>query len=306
MNPANADILYSYAEREGMFKSTDRGLTWQSLPFGTDVLSPAAPLIETILVDRSDPAIVYAASGLGQGALIRSTDAGVTWKRPLEDVGIEDLENDPAAGGTVWAAGYSQSSVQSEVLYRSVDYGATWQGVAFPDEELAWLLAFEVDPTNSQVLWAAGGLFEPRPPQGVRLHLRIHRSADGGLTWQRRDSGIEAPDGVTVLDLAIDPANPNRLYAATLIGLFRTTDAGITWTRLNDSPVTEVETSPTAVYASMTGIGIFRSTDGGANWSPVREGLGAVPVLDLTIDPTNPRRLYAGTGTRSLFTYEEP
>jgi len=73
--------------------------------------------------------------------------------------------------------------------------------------------------------------------------------------------------------------------------------------------VTEVETSPTTpttVYAFLSGFGVLRSTDGGNTWAPARRGLAPIPVLDLVVDPTDPHRLYAGTLTRSVFTYTEP
>ena len=139
-----------------------------------------------------------------------------------------------------------------------------------------------------------------------KVQPRAFRSADGGLTWERRDTGI---GGKTVLGLALDPAAPDTtLYAATDKGLYRSTDAGKTWKLLPGTAgeITQVATTPAAVYAFLTGFGLMRSVDRGQTWTPARTGLGALPVLDLTVDPHDPEHLYAGTLSRGLFEYTEP
>lgn len=313
VSPADGNVLYAYGWEAGMFKSLDRGATWQHLDFG-EGFPVLGPPLQTILVDRANPSTVYGGAGLGRGSLVRSTDAGATWAERFS-LGVEDLESDPGAAGTVWAAGYVNLSNDLTALFRSVNHGEDWLPVAFPGGSSAWIRAFEIDPTNPQVLWAAGGVWQVTQPLLSRLFLRIYRSTDGGLTWESRNgsaSSGEVPAGVGVEDLAIDPASPNRLYLATTGGLYRTTDAGLTWTLVPGLPgarALEVEvapTTPTTVYVSLSGIGVRRSADGGATWSAVSAGLGAMPLFDLIVDPTNPRRLYAGTATRSVFTYEEP
>jgi photosystem II stability/assembly factor-like uncharacterized protein len=291
-----------------IFKSTDRGATWEALDLG-DLLPLGVP-VRALLVDPSDPSTLYADFGRG---ILRSRDAGATWEAIVLPLYVQELEADPRAPGAVWAAGFLDILPGTSPLYHSDDFGTTWDPVAFPLPRGMEIRAFEVDPTNPQVLWAGGSFLEIQP-HSSRVHLRVFRSGDGGQTWQRRDTGLPtAPTRglFTVLDLAIDPANPSRVYAATENGLYRTTDAGLTWARVPGftAPVTEVEaapTTPSAIYVYLSGFGIQRSTDGGNTWTAARRGLAPIPVLDLVVDPNDPKRLYAGSLTRGVFTYTEP
>lgn len=295
VSPVDPDLLYAYADDEGIFKSTDGGATWELLRS----LDPRFPGIHLVAVDRSNT--VFIASGpIRQGitAFLRSRDGGATWESAgLGGVAVKDVEADPIAAGTVWATGFPIPA-GGAALYRSDDSGGTWTRV-----EVAGLTvqAFEVDAKN-QVLWTAG-IFSEETPQGVRHFLRTLRSPDRGLTWERRDAAIDLPTPALVEDLAIDPANPNVLYAATQAGLYVTTDGGLTWAWSITVSVTEVETSSTAAYAFASDYGVFQSTDGGVHWTFL-DGLSFFPVLDLAAGSND--RVYAGTLNRSVFSYEEP
>jgi photosystem II stability/assembly factor-like uncharacterized protein len=301
----HSDVLYTGVEDIGVFKSPDRGATWE-LGIRTDPdLSPIR--ISTILVDPSplvDPgrmSIVYAGSGFGPGGLFQSQDAGDTWEKVAEvPLMVEALALDRRISGAVWAAGFPG-------LYHSDDQGETWEGFAVPGGENLWLRAFQVDPHDPNILWAAGALIDARP-SGVRLNLRLFRSADAGQTWQRRETGRA---GTSVLSLAVDPANSSLLLAGTDTGLFRTADAGLTWTKVPGfaaavNAIVAAPAAPTAFYANLEGFGVQRSVDGGVTWTPARRGLAPVPVTTLAVDPHDPRRLYAGSETRGVFTWTEP
>jgi cysteine-rich repeat protein len=110
------------------------------------------------------------------------------------------------------------------------------------------------------------------------------------------------PPGASVAALAVDPHDPATVYAATRIGVFRSADAGRSWTRLNsglsDTTVAALAIDPinsTTLYAG-TGVGVFKSTSGGSTWRPASAGLTALRVTALAIDPLIPTTLYAGQG----------
>jgi photosystem II stability/assembly factor-like uncharacterized protein len=302
VDPDDSDVLYTGVDDIGVFKSLDRGATWEQLDLGLEPLQQIR--VSAILVDPSDSSIVYAGSGFGPGGLFRTEDAGASWEKvaavPLM---AEALAPDPRTPGAVWAAG-------SPGLYHTGDHGETWERLPVPGGELIWLRAFQVDPEHPEILWGAGTLIEIRPG-GIRLLLRLFRSADAGQTWQRRETGLA---GTSVIALAVDPANPSLLLAGTDAGLFRTVDAGLTWTKVPGfsaavnsivaAPPSQV--TPTAFYANLEGFGVQRSVDGGVTWTPARRGLAPVPVSSLTVDPHDPRLLYAGSQTRGVFTWTEP
>jgi len=106
------------------------------------------------------------------------------------------------------------------------------------------------------------------------------------------------PYGGYVNSLAMDPLNPDVIYAGTESGVFKTVDAGATWTRTGFPPirVRVVQVSPrdpNILYVG-TDDGVYRTTDGGVNWT--RRGLDGARVNALAIDATNANILYAGTG----------
>ncbi|MBI4663229.1 MAG: IPT/TIG domain-containing protein [Verrucomicrobia bacterium] len=114
------------------------------------------------------------------------------------------------------------------------------------------------------------------------------------------------PPGGTVLALSIDPQDPRIVYAGTDGGVFKTIDAGATWTMtglagvlagaIASSPMyvraLRIDPSSTSrVYAALPRQGIFRSLDGGTSWTLLQPVL---PALALAIDPSAPATLYAG------------
>jgi len=117
------------------------------------------------------------------------------------------------------------------------------------------------------------------------------------------------PDGGNAHALAIDPQNPNIVYASTSGGVFKSGNGGANWSAANSGlPVGYFARSlaidprnPSTLYAGgsctvLGSCGIFKSTDGGTSWSPANSGLdGAVILVEsLAIDPQNPSTVYAG------------
>lgn len=294
VDPSNPDVLFVAAGKAGAFRSVDRGATWEHLDLNVGEL--LFFYASDVLVDPSDSSKVYVANVSG-ATFHRSEDGGDTWRESAAPPFFQ-LAADLRTPGALWATGY-------DAVYHSGNRGTTWARFPLPEslifEELG---AIEVSPADPEVLWAAGAVFG----RDGRLRPRLFRSADAGQTWERRDHGLV---GKTVASLALDPAAPDTLYAATDFGLFRSTDAGRTWFLRPPlaGEVTQVvtaPTTPTGVYAFLAGFGVMRSTDQGNTWSPARRDLGAVRVLDLAVDPSDPRRLYAASATRGLFEYTEP
>ncbi|HEX3125804.1 MAG TPA: hypothetical protein VH394_00590 [Thermoanaerobaculia bacterium] len=288
VHPSNPDILFVAAGYAGAFRSLDRGATWEHLDL--KINDRNFYYASDVLVDPAYPSVVHV-SNLEGGVSFESGDGGDTWQR-RDELPVFRLAADRRTPGALWATGY-------QGLYNSAS-----GPIELPETlKFAELGVLEVSPADPAVLWVGGAVVET---DGT-LRPRLFHSADAGRTWERRDRGLA---GKVVSSLAIDPAAPGTLYAATDSGLFRSTDGGSTWIR---SPlvgkVTQVvaaPTHPTGVYAFLAGFGVMRSTDQGDTWSPASRGLSVTQVLDLAVDPNDPHRLYAGTASRGLFEYTQP
>jgi photosystem II stability/assembly factor-like uncharacterized protein len=204
-------------------------------------------------------------------------------------------------------------------VWKSDDYGRTWNPI-FDHESTQSIGGIAVAPSNPDVIYAGSGEGLHRPDLSVGNG--IYKSTDAGKTWTH----LGLRDGFQVPALAVDPRDPNRVFAAVLghpygpneeRGLFRSTDGGETWQKAiykdENTGASDVEidpTNPDVIYASMwearegpwednntvngTGGGLFKSTDGGNTWHPLANGLPKdLSQINLAIAPSNPRRLYA-------------
>jgi hypothetical protein len=152
-------------------------------------------------------------------------------------------------------------------VYRSTDGGGTWTQAGLAGSDRIGRLA--IDPTNANRIFAAatGSLFVPGGVRG------LYRTTDGGTTWQLVLGGANGTTGA--IDVAIDPSNPNRIFAAM-------------W---------DHRRQPQGRTYGGVGSGLFRSTDGGSTWTRLAGGLPASSTnlgrMGVAIAPNNPNRMYA-------------
>lgn len=160
-----------------------------------------------------------------------------------------------------------------------------------------------IDPFDDRVLYAGSattGLF---------------KSTDEGRTWISSSRGLERPDADTggfpfweVSRIETDPRQKGLLYVLTPSGLFKSSDAGEKWLKLDlklppYSPVTSIALDPfdeRTLYIGTSG-GILKSIDSGQGWFPANEGLTTTRglfVSAVAADPHRPKRLYSVVGER--------
>ena len=208
-------------------------------------------------------------------------------------------------------------------VWKSDDYGRTWNPI-FDQEPTQSVGAIAVAPSDSNVVYVASGEGLHRPDLSVGNG--IYRSADAGKSWQH----LGLRDGQQIPALAIDPHDPNRLFAAVLghpygpneqRGIFRSTDGGKTWKKVlyrdqntGGSDVLIDPSHPNIVYAALwearlgpwedgnsyegTHGGLFKSTDGGDTWRPLTSGLPQnLTQIQVTLSASDPTRMYATTAT---------
>jgi photosystem II stability/assembly factor-like uncharacterized protein len=247
--------------------------------------------VRDIAIDPRNPSVWYVA--VASGHLWKTTNRGITW-RPIFDnqssfsMGYVTLDpNDP---DVVWL-GTGESRSQRSVgfgngVYRSPDGGRTWQHMGLPESR--HIAKIFVDPRDSNVVYVAakGSLWSPGGERG------LYKTSDGGQNW-RPVLAISENTGVS--DFAVDPRNPDVLYASSYqrrrhtgvlvaggpeSAIYKTTDAGKTWRPIMKG-MPEVDRGrialgispqrPDVVYALVTAAGeeggSYRSEDGGETWA---------------------------------------
>jgi len=210
-------------------------------------------------------------------------------------------------------------------VWKSDDYGRTWNPI-FDHESTQSIGAIAVAPSNPSVIYVASGEGLHRPDLSVGNG--IYKSTDAGKTWMH----LGLRDGLQIPALAIDPRDPNRIFAAVLghpygpnpeRGLYRSTDGGQNWQKViykdENTGASDVEidpSNPDIIYASMwevregpwedgnevngPGGGLFKSLDGGITWHALTGGLPSdLSQIYVAIAPSDPRRLYATIATAS-------
>ena len=277
------------------------------------------------------PDAIYVATA--SGGIFKSTNQGTTWTPVFDRVdammSIGDVAVAPSEPAIVWAgtgeANNRQSSSWGDGVYKSTDGGRTWTPTGLRDtRHIARLV---VHPSNPEIVYvaAAGHLWGPNEERGV------FKTADGGRTWTKV-LFVDSNTGAT--DLAIDPGNPEVLYAATYqrqraawgfngggpgSGIFRTRDGGATWTRLTqglpagDKGRIGLDVSravPHTVYAVVEAAGresgVYRTTDDGDRWEQMST-LNPRPMYysQIRLDPREPRRVYLLGSNRGFYVSDD-
>jgi photosystem II stability/assembly factor-like uncharacterized protein len=199
--------------------------------------------IDDIAVADSDPSVIYV--GYAVGGVFKSVNNGTTFEPIFETyptASIGDLAVHPANPDILYVgtgeANNRQTSSFGDGMYKTTDGGKTFTNIGL--KETQTIARIVIDPRSPDTVYVAalGHLFGPNKERG------IYKTTDGGKTWNNVKF-IDEDTGFT--DLAMDPANSNVLYAASYqrrrsgccfsgggpgSALWKTTDAGRTWTKL--------------------------------------------------------------------------
>ncbi|MGH9175190.1 MAG: WD40/YVTN/BNR-like repeat-containing protein, partial [Vicinamibacterales bacterium] len=269
-------------------------------------------------VVESDPYVMYVASSTG--GIFRTRDAGITWepvfeREPVHSVGdIVLFQPNP---NIIWVGTGERANRQSvswgDGVYKSTDAGKTWTNVGL--EHSKHIGRIVLHPTNPDIAYVAaqGSVWGAGGDRG------IYKTTNGGKTWTRT---LHVDENTGATDVAIDPSDPNVLYAAMYqrrrtafgfdgggpgSGLWKSVNGGTKWMKLegNGLPsgdmgrigITVYRKDPRILYVSIEQgfrynastayierrAGLYRSNDKGATWRLMSDW--------------NPRPMYASQPT---------
>jgi photosystem II stability/assembly factor-like uncharacterized protein len=314
-HPTNPRIVYAGTAGGGVWKSNDAGTTFNP------IFDDYCQSIGAVEVDPNDPdKVIYVGTGeiwtrnsvsYGDG-LYKSSDGGSTWKK----LGFEKSEHianiivNPKNSNEVYVAvlGALWSDSDERGVYKSEDAGATWKKILYVNERTG-AADMAMDPSNPSTLYASmwefrrtGWSFESGGKSSA-----LYKSTDAGKTWNKIHNGF--PEGqLGRLAIAVAPSNPNILYTVIEAeqperkGLYRSDDAGQSWTQLNNdfgitvrpfyfSRITVDPKDPDVVLkAGLTG---SISRDGGKTFKAL--GNMHSDIHDIIFDIKDSDRIYAGT-----------
>ena len=323
----------------GIYKSADGGITWAESDAGLRVHD-----IRTVIGGPLNPSFLYAGDNNG---LFQSRNGGATWTKPATFQILPPVSPIPGIGspfppvavpaevnsllidftnpnilylGTARPGGCYSGDI---LLFKSTDGGTTWNDLSpTTDDHQPLRSGCEIhgvptmDSIDSKTLYL---------PYGDDYDgFTILKTTDGGANWKNLYAGLLG-DVSWINALLIDPNTPTTLYAATDLGLLRSTDDGMTFapTALANMPVAFLaidSVHPNVFYAATSNnpysvdlglappglVGLYKSIDSGATWSAINQGLeeiiAAQPIVSaLLLDEDNPNTLYLATSGYGIF-----
>ncbi|MCX6270268.1 MAG: YCF48-related protein [Bacteroidetes bacterium] len=303
INPVDHNMMYVATEGDGIYSTSDGGVTWNYSATGAGDNGAA----RTLLFRPGSTDIIYA--GFLSIAVCKSSDAGSSWvysNNGIATLTIDDIEvdvNDPSR----IILGFEAEN--SGGCYLSADTGTTWTLIAGLPATRFSKVTFGSDGT--MYAWSNG-------PTSIGQE-GLYKSMDNGLTWYNMGPNIGNYFETEIWALAASLTNPNLLFIggnnfgnngwASMI--YRTTDGGQTWVNVYQGSPDNSEsfrylfiapgTGDQQVYACFKNEilgGILKSNDGGTTWNSISSGLPSNEKWfgALVSNPDDPTTLLAGLG----------
>ncbi len=295
VDPFNSSVAYVGTFGFGVYKTTNGGVNWSQSKL------VSAPIADVYL-DNSSPFTLYVADR-DQG-ILRTTNNGINWTRMNSGLGqtygsgFQQFLFDPSNRNNAYAVALNVG------LFKSTDRGETWLLTSMRSEFDSYVNTVAVHPHNSDTLYVGKTGFQQRD---------AYRSTDRGATWTNLNL-TNGTDGVKTI--VFDQSHADVIYVCTNEkGIFKTSDGGTSWRRINNGLIMTTSTLYASVnaisisggrgdtlytiqdYPSMRTGGVFRSINAGESWLRIDQTLPDLSCQDIT---WSNGKIYVATG-KGLF-----
>jgi len=247
-----ADRMARYERHVAMKESSPfKELKWQFV--GPTNISGRVTDV-AVPTPRGENYTIYAAAA--SGGVWKTSNEGTTWSPVFEhgpSTSVGDVTVAPSDPNTVWIglgeANIFRSSMAGAGVYKSTDAGKTWQHMGLAGTHT--IARIIVHPKNPNIVYVAASGHEWTYDD----YRGAYKTTDGGKTWTKV---LYINDRTGVIDMVIDPAHPETVYAATWQRIRRR------WNDPRNEP-------------GYDGSGIYKTTDGGKHWQSINGGLPPAP-----------------------------
>jgi photosystem II stability/assembly factor-like uncharacterized protein len=326
-----ADLDVVNKKTEIIYVATAGGGVWKSVSAGANfrpVFDDHSQSIGKVTIDQQHPDTVWVGTGepwvrnsVGVGTGIYKTiNGGTAWEfKGLKDSErISDIIVHPKDGNIVYAGvqGHLWGANTERGVFKTTDGGNTWTKILYIDENTG-CAELEMDPNNPEVIYAAMWSHRRYPDffdSGFTGTSALMKSSDGGKTWIKIHNGLPKTM-LGRIGISAAPSNPKVLYASVEAagnllksgnenkGLYKSTDAGASWTKINSDfnntvrpfYFSRIVVDPTAdsVLVKCAFVPII-SVDGGKKFRQIGSGVHS-DIHAAWIDPHNPKHILLGT-----------
>ncbi len=273
VNPDHPNEVYAGTDQSGLFKSENRGRTWQHV----NIEQHSSPTITALTITPrpapNGPTRIYAGT---KSRLYRSLNRGVTWQRLRDFYSVNAVAVHPQKWWVLYVGTDSG-------LYKSFDNGDHWAKTDAGIPEELDIQSLVIDPETPGTIYAGtygGG---------------VYKSIDAGVSWTASNQGMETG---FVWALAIDPQTPTTLYAGTNQGVFKSEDGGASWRLTTQGKVAALAISSQEhqqVFAGLRRQGVMKSEDAGVTWAASNQGLTNLGVSVMLPSPVEAGSFLVGS-----------